>query len=124
MRATSLRSVDFAPVRVPAPAPTPARQRSAAYARTGARVVVAAVTFLSSYALLQILHATGHDPPLLRALLPIPLFARCAASGASAALVGFLGGAFVGMRPRLYARLPTSLAFATAVFVAAVVLFP
>ena len=76
VRATSLLGVDVAPARVPVPVSIPARARSAGFARTGARVVAGAAAFLSSYALLQILHATGHEPPFVRALSPIPLFAR------------------------------------------------
>jgi hypothetical protein len=124
MRATSLRSVDVSAAHRPVPVSVSARERSAAFARAGARVVAGAVAFLSSYAVLQILHAAGREPPLLHALTSIPLFARFLASAALAAPVGFWGGAFVATRPRLLARLPTSLAVATAIFVAAAVLLP
>ena len=124
VRATSLLGVDVAPARVPVPVSIPARARSAGFARTGARVVAGAAAFLSSYALLQILHATGHEPPFVRALSPIPVFARVLASALWAAPVGFAGGAVIGTRPRLLAKLPTALAVVIAAFVIAVVLFP
>ena len=124
MRASSLHRVDVGPAPVPLPVSVSARERSAACARAGARVVVGALTFLSSYALLQILHATGHEAPFIRALSPIPLFARLLAGAGLAVPAAVLGGAVVGARPRLLARLPTTLAVATAVFVVVVVLFP
>jgi hypothetical protein len=124
MRATSLRSVDVTPVRVPVPVAISPSERSAEYARSGARAVVGAMAFLSSYALLQILHATGHDPAFARALSPIPLFARFLAGVAIAAPVGLVGGALIAPRPRLLTRLPRALAATIAAFVTAVVLFP
>jgi hypothetical protein len=124
VRASSLRRVDVPPLRVSVPVRLPARRWSAASARAGARVVVGAIAFLSSYAALQVGHATGHDPPLVGALLPIPLYARFVVCVALATPVGLAAGALVAARPRLLAKLPALLAATIAVAVAGVVLFP
>jgi len=104
------------------PAPTVSRRLSRA--RAGAQVAVGCAAFLCAYAVLQILHAAARDPGPVRALSPIPLFARFIASAACALPIGLGAGALAARarrRPRMLAAL---VAAAAALFVGTVTLFP
>lgn len=105
-------------------APTRRSARTSSGTRPGIQTVVGCVAFLCAYATLQLCHATGHDPAIVRALHPIPLFARFVASAACAVPLGIVGGALVTARPRARRRLPTLLAAAIALFIGCVLLLP
>ena len=79
--------------------------------RAGCAAACGGSAFLIAYAALQLAHAGGLDPRLVRALSPIPLFARAIAAGALAT-VGAAAGAMG--EARLSRWLPRLLWFAAA----------
>ncbi len=54
------------------------------------RITGATAGFLIAYAALTVLHAAGREPPLVRAISAIPLFARIAAGAIAALPCGLL----------------------------------
>jgi len=97
-------------------------------ARATVQLGVGGISFLWTYTALHLLHVAGHDPPLVRALGPIPLFAGFVASAACAVVLGAAAGLLArdrapGLR-RLPQILPRILAVSAAVLALAVVVFP
>jgi hypothetical protein len=85
---------------------------------------LAGTTFLVSYALLHVLHALHADPVVVRALSPIPLFARIEATAALSLALGLGGPLIVRDGGWLVRRLPGALALTMALVLAAIVIFP
>jgi hypothetical protein len=99
----------------PLAAPRPIR------ARAGVQLGSGCVAFLLAYVALQLLHELGHDPRLVVALAPIPLFARFVASAACALGAGVVIGPLVRDHERWLRILPAVLAVAIALFVVTIV---
>jgi hypothetical protein len=54
------------------------------------QITGATIGFLIAYATITVLHAVGHEPAVIRALSPIPLFARIVSSAIAAVPSGLL----------------------------------
>lgn len=85
-------------------------------ARGGVGLGSGAVVFLSTYVVLQVLHALGRDPKIVAAIAPIPLFARFVAGAACGLCAGMAIGHGVRDPERWLRVLP-------AVMTASIVLF-
>jgi hypothetical protein len=91
-------------------------------ARVGLAAACACVAFLWIYAGLTVLHAAGGDPPIARASIPIPLFARFVTTTVCAGPLGVLAGVVVRDHAQALRALPRILAWSIAfTFVAIVV---
>ena len=90
----------------------------------GPQVAIAALAFLSVYAVCHLCHVAGFDAPIVARLIPIPLFAHAATGGAAA-----LGALAVTRSPAVDARarfrwLPAAFAVGPALFTIGIILFP
>jgi hypothetical protein len=93
-------------------------------ARVGLGAAAAAIAFLVAYAVLQLLHAADRDPPMVKAIAAIPLFARFLTSGVVAAVLAAPGALIPDDVERALRGVPRILAAAIAVFVTVDILFP
>ena len=98
--------------------------RRTRHARTGMQVAIASISFLWTYAILQLLHDAKLDPPAVKALAEIPLFARFLASAGCSLALGLVGGIVVREPDRQLGVVPRLLAGSIAVFALVVLLFP
>ncbi len=92
--------------------------KRAQYARLALQGAASFVVFLTSYSVLQLLHALGRDPTAVRALTPIPLFARFLASASIAGVLGPIVGLVPADPGRCLRQVPGSLVIAIALFFA------
>lgn len=93
-------------------------------ARLGLQGAASFVSFLVAYSVLQLLHAFGRDPAVMKGLASIPLFARCLASASIAGVVGPIAGLIPADPERRLRQIPGSLVIAIALVFAVALGFP